>query len=53
MDEEENFTFYQKKPPFSYVSFLRCIIKTRVVLVQSHQLLTFLSSPLVRGHIYM
>ena len=35
------------------VVFARFIIKTWMVPVQSHKLLTFLSSPLVLGHIYM
>ena len=35
------------------VVFARCIIKTWMVPVQSHKLLTFLSSPLVWGHIYI
>ena len=31
----------------------RCIIKTWIVAEQSHKLLTFLSSPLMWGHIYI
>ena len=60
MDEEENVTLCTaaivvRKSPHSLilvlVVFARFIIKAMSVLVQSHQSLTFLSSPLVCGHI--
>ena len=62
MDEEENVTLCTaaivvRKSPHSLslvlVVFSRFIIKTMLVHVQSHQSLTFLSSPLVCGHIYI
>ena len=60
MDEEENVTsnavIVIRKSPHSlilvFVVFACCVIKTKMVLVQSHQLLPFFSSPLVCGHIY-